>query len=117
MPDEVVKVWAHALVLKVDTVISLLWRKPNGSSEFKFYKSVNSDAEFAPWLASFFPADVLIIERHTIDSRPVPSVVHAVIAQELPKLIDQGRSVAIVDSGGVQRTGAVAKTLGAKVVT
>jgi hypothetical protein len=100
--------------------VSLLGRKPekDGQSEFSYYsfRSVHEDRPGSPtfqeWLdRETVPGKYVVIEHPTTDMRPIsPDLMKEITASILANL--RARTVVVVDSGGVSRTGAVIRHLG-----
>ncbi len=123
VPDKVVRGWVKGLPERRGTltvIVSLLGRKPDGQSEYSFY-SFHGDVDaperseyphFRDWLAREFPDRDLVLEEHpTCDFRPIPDEQLRTISERVNELQDKGRTVILVDSGGVQRTGQVCRYL------
>lgn len=126
--DRTVSNWASNLPGSPGaTIVSLLGRKPSPSdkSEFSFYsffggwdkrEERQSNPMFQEWLAQHHPdLRLKVVEHPTIDSRIIPDVCLASILQDVRDILDAGRTVILVDSGGVQRTGQVCRTLGFEI--
>lgn len=102
-------------------LISLLGRKPDGTSEFSFYSfrsaletPSNSDRSpsFQDWLCCAFPdRRIKVLEHPTVDLQKVPQTTLTAIRAAVLPLLAPKRSVIIVDSGGVTRTFQVCKYL------
>ena len=95
-------------------VVSLLGHKPDGTSEFSFYSFFGRRQSFQQWLDREYPEKAIkVVEHPTCDFRPVPNETLAAVASDILKLLSEGRTVVLVDSGGIQRTGQVCRHLGA----
>lgn len=100
-------------------VVSLLGQKPDGTSEFSFYPfrggydgSDKGLPTFEEWLAKHYPERAIVVrELPTIDFRPVPLETLQSAEAEIARLLQAGKTVVLVDSGGVTRTGAVCRHL------
>jgi hypothetical protein len=119
--DGLVKKWISNLASSLPgdsdiTIVSLLGRKPNGSSEFRFYSfhgPWDDDAEregkqsFAEWLTQHnVGRSIRVIEQPTVD-KSIPDETVCQIADGITRLLDQNACVLLMDSGGCQRTGQV----------
>jgi hypothetical protein len=95
-------------------VVSLLGHKPDGTSEFSFYSFFGRGQSFQQWLDREYPEKTIkVVEHPTCDFRPVPKETLAAVASDILNLLSEGRTVVLVDSGGMQRTGQVCRHLGA----
>jgi hypothetical protein len=100
-------------------VVSLLGQKPDGTSEFSFYpfrgrydRGDRGVPTFEEWLAKHYPERAIIVREHpTIDFRPVPPETLDCVAAEIASLLQVGKTVVIMDSGGETRTGALCRHL------
>lgn len=119
VPDKITHEWVLNLPGPNTVIVSLLGRKPNGTSEFSFYRfyggfdgvdEQRGRLSFQEWLDKHHP-DLHIEVRHhpTEDYRPIPDAVLVAIAKETGELLAAGRTVVLVDSGGQTRTGAVCR--------
>jgi hypothetical protein len=117
--DEEVRTWTDDVrrLGPNPTIVSLLGRKPDGASEYRFYSFYGGldNAEdhhgrlsFAEWLAGIDPA-VELIEHPTIDFEPITSGALQPIAVDVRRCLRSGRTVLIFDSGGETRTGQVCR--------
>ncbi len=105
----------------VTAIVSLLGRKPDpdGQSEFSYYsfRSVHEDRPGSPtfqeWLdGKTAPGRYVVIEHPTIDMRPISLDLMNEITASILANLRASRTVVVVDSGGVSRTGAVIRRLG-----
>lgn len=123
--DSIVDQWVKRLPGGDPTaVISLLGRKPNGLSEYSFYSFtgiIETPQErgdrplFEDWLAHRHPhRQIQVVEYPTTDFKPLPSEILEAVCRELDSLLQAGRTVVLMDSGGETRTGQVCRH-GAKV--
>jgi hypothetical protein len=105
----------------VCVIVSLLGRKPepDGRSEFSYYsfKGASEDRPSSPtfqeWLdRTMTPGKFIVIEHPTIDTKPISSEVVTAIVGCIVANLAAHRTVVVVDSGGVSRTGAVIRHLG-----
>jgi hypothetical protein len=95
-------------------VVSLLGQKPDGTSEFSFYSFYKKHKSFQEWLDQHYEEKAIQIIRHpTCDFRPVPEEAMAAVTSEISKLLSEGRTVVLMDSGGETRTGQVCRHIGA----
>lgn len=123
--DALVSEWALNLPgAPSTTIISLLGRKPlpREQSEFSFYSfcgewDTSTERHGKPtheqWLTRHHPTLKLeILEHPTRDFAPIPTERLAAIAEDVTRLLKVGRTVVLMDSGGVQRSGQVCNHLG-----
>lgn len=92
------------------SIISLLGKKPDGTDEHSFYSFRNADG-FQMWIAKRSSGDINLFIHPTTDFNPVGQQTITAIESDLNRELSLGRSVVIVDSGGVQRTGQICKCL------
>ena len=126
--DDLVSTWVRGLPGPNTAIISLLGRKlgPKKRSEFSFYSfcgGFDTPSErgrqptFQEWLDDRHEAlQILVREHPTVDCPKVLYEKLEAIAQDVCYLIREGHSVIVVDSGGVQRTGAVSRHMNATEV-
>ena len=124
--DHLVSTWVCGLPGPDTAIISLLGHKPGPKkvSEFSFYSFCGgfdtpnerrSQTTFQEWLDhQHKDLQIIVREYPTIDCPQVPSEKLAAIASGLWDLISIGRTVVVMDSGGVQRTGKVRMYLNAR---
>ena len=129
VPDDVVDAWVSGLPRPNTAIVSLLGRKrsESGRSEFSHYsfRSSQEPADeredrptFQEWLDHNHPKQGIIVREHpTYDRRPVSEETLALVLEEIASLLGAGRTVVVIDSGGMERTGQVARYLGATRVT
>lgn len=123
VPDETVHRWVLGLPGPKTALISLLGRKPDGTSEFSFYSFYGgfdspSDREgcisFQEWFGKWHRDLAVVIREHpTYDFKPVPQDTLEAASNDINELSVAGRTVVLVDSGGVTRTGQVCQHIGA----
>lgn len=119
--DRVVKSWLAMLPGPPTAIVSLLGRKPDGTSEFCFYtfrgqhdNDVRAGGKplFADWLAKHCPgSDIVVSEHPTTDFEKIEHHALEHISAQIERLLAQGRTVVLIDSGGETRARAVAKHL------
>ena len=119
VPDQVVSSWLAGLPGPDTTLVSLLGRKQGdkGSSEFSYYSfsgglDTSSEKGNKPiiqdWLATRQEhLRILVREHPTYDYRPISHDSLNAIEADILDLISLGRTVVVVDSGGMERTGKV----------
>jgi hypothetical protein len=114
VPDAVVLEWARGLPGDADViVVSLLGQKPNGTKEYSFYSFFAHGQTLQDWLSDQnIERTIHIVEHPTTDSKPIPRQVQLSVADDILRFLSGGRTVVLMDSGGVQRTGAVCCHLG-----
>jgi hypothetical protein len=116
--DEVVDVWLNGLPSSTgETVIaSLLGRKPRGPSEFSYYsfrggfdqpKDRPGCPTWQEWLEERYNGRYRVCEFPTTDTEDVPESTKKVLFEAILQFIQAGKTVIVVDSGGVGRTGRV----------
>lgn len=124
--DEIVDKWARGLPGDATrtTIVSLLGRKrtASGVSEFSFYSfcgGLDTPGEsrgrptFQQWLDRRHAGrGIHVIEHPTIDFCPVPPETLEALRIDIERLLSEGRTVVLVDSGGETRTKAVCRHLG-----
>lgn len=101
-------------------IISLLGRKPDGTSEFSFYpfsggfeRPTEARPSLQTWLDEQYPEkEIEVREYPTIDFAPVPQETLQAAAEEVQRLLAAGRVVVIMDSGGETRTGTLCRYMG-----
>ncbi len=124
VPDDVVSNWVRGLPGPNTVIISLLGRKRNRKqlSEFSYYSSFcgewdtplerDNKPSFQEWLQQHHnDLDILIREHPTYDDTDVPSTTICAISTDVHRFIEEGRTVIVMDSGGVGRTGQVCEYL------
>jgi hypothetical protein len=93
-------------------LVSLLGRKPNGKDEYSFYSFFTRGVSPQHWLSELdIGREVCVVEYPTTDSTPIPHNVLDAIASDILRFVAEGRTVVLMDSGGVQRTGEVCRYL------
>lgn len=125
VPDALVHKWVQGLPGKRKTVIvSLLGRKPgeNGKSEFSFYSFYGAwDAaeecreriSFQEWLDRWHSERFIqVVEHPTYDLCPVPPDTLNAAASDITRFLLTGRTVVLMDSGGISRTEQVCRHSG-----
>lgn len=120
--DEVVNAWISGLPNSVEgtIIVSLLGRKPEGLSEFSYYSfrggfDQSEDRPGCPawqeWLSERFGSTYCVCEFPTVDTEPVPEVTKKLVVSAILRFMHSGKTVILVDSGGVGRTGNVVSTM------
>lgn len=95
-------------------VVSLLGEKPNGINEFSYYSFFDRGLSFQDWLDhNDIGRSVEVVERPTIDTKQISDATLEAIVSDIDRLICAGRTIILMDSGGVQRTRAVCVYIGA----
>jgi hypothetical protein len=92
------------------SIISLLGWKRDGMDEHAFY-SFRDASGFKAWLENTPGRDVQLFHHPTTDYISVSQETIDAIKTDLERELSLGRAVLIVDSGGVQRTGQVCRSL------
>lgn len=122
MDDHLVHRWVENLPGGANVaVVSLLGRK-HGASEFTFYSfcgGLDSPGErrsrpsFQEWLDRWHKDRAIqVFEHPTDDFVSIPEDKRSAIKSEILRLLDEGRTVVLVDSGGETRTREVCKYMG-----
>ena len=126
--DDVVDGWVSGLPKPNTAIISLLGRKVDstGKSEFSYYSFCSAydranergdRLTFQEWLTQNHNHLGIIVREHpTFDGKPVGDDLLADVRDDIFDLLSSGRTVVVVDSGGVDRTGRVARYLCASQV-
>jgi hypothetical protein len=122
VPDAIVHRWVKGLPGPHTTIISLLGHKPDGKSEFSYYNfsgkhDTQSEARgkplFQDWLAKHFTErDITVVEHPTTDFQPISHETLNGIASDVQRLLGEGRTIVLIDSGGQTRTGTVCRYVG-----
>lgn len=122
VPDSIVCDWITSLPLARKTfIVSLLGLRKDGRSEFRYYNFCGrndkarrpKDPTFQEWLDKNFPGGrYQVMEHPTQDYKNIPPENLRATVLEVKKLLDQGETVVLMDSGGDTRVGKVAGKLG-----
>jgi hypothetical protein len=117
VPDKVIHDWVRKLPGSDKVIVSLLGRKPDGTSEFSFYPFYGGfdtvdqpcgRTSFQQWLNEHYPElDIEVCEHPTEDFRKIPEKTLAAVAHEIDHALAAGKTVVLIDSGGQTRTGAI----------
>lgn len=124
--DQTVREWVHGLPSGNSIVIvSLLGRKngPAGKSEFSCYLSFHGDWDepqerrgkisFQKWLdRNHKDRGIRVMEFPTCDGIRVSEATLRAVESEISRLLFEGSTVVLMDSGGIERTGQVCKHMG-----
>jgi hypothetical protein len=92
------------------SIISLLGWKSDGMDEHAFY-SFRDASGFRAWLESSSDAAIHLFSHPTTDFSLVTQETIKAIKIDLEQELSRGRTVIIVDSGGVQRTHQICRAL------
>lgn len=119
IPDKIVRRWVLGLPGPNTAIISLLGRKPDGMSEFSFYPFLGGFdtaserpglPSFKEWLKSSTRTDVIEVREHpTVDFKPIPKETLDAVSRDIIELLSQGKTIVLIDSGGVTRSGTVCR--------
>ncbi len=115
VPDDVVDEWVRGLPGDLNTVIvSLLGRKPDERSEFSFYsfhgawdlpEERRDRPSFQDWLnRRHNERSIQVLEHPTCDYGHIPQKTLDAVSSDISRLLSEGRTVVLVDSGGDTRT-------------
>jgi hypothetical protein len=109
VPDRVVRQWACGLPGGTSlVVVSLLGKKPDGRDEFSFYSFFARHQSFQSWLnENDIGRDIQVIQHPTMDMASIPTETLKAVAADIQRLTSEGKTVVLMDSGGVTRTGSV----------
>ena len=128
VPDGVVDDWVSGLPGPNTAIVSLLGRKRSetGTSEFSHYSFCSefdsaTERKDRPTFQEYLDHNhshlrITLHEHPTYDRRPVSIRILAAVGDDISSLLSTGRTVVVVDSGGMERTGQVARYLGATEV-
>lgn len=120
VPTKAIDDWVRNLPEGELVLVSLLGKKPDGTSEFSFYPFRGgfdqTDANmptFEAWLKDHYPERTIVVREHpTIDFRPIPRETLEHAGADTRDLLQMAKTVILIDSGGQTRTGAVCRFLG-----
>lgn len=122
--DELVSAWVKGLPGPNTVIISLLGRKRNRKelSEFSYYSFYgewdtpperSDKPSFQEWLERHHKDLQILVREHPTYDRdiynflPIPPFTLAAIESDVRQFVSEGRTVVVMDSGGVGRTGEV----------
>lgn len=116
--DQVVDAWIAGMPSSTDEIIivSLLGRKPNGLSEFSYYsfRGGFDKSEHRPgcpswqeWLFERYASKYRLHEFPTVDTELIQEDIKRDVAKTILRFMQLGKTVVVVDSGGIGRTGSV----------
>ncbi len=119
VPEHIIHEWVRNLPGEAPVIVSLLGRKPDGTSEFSFYpfhggfdspETYRGRPSFQGWLEIHHPDRHIAVREHpTEDFRAIPEEVLAAVATDISQFLKAGDAIILIDSGGQSRTGAVCK--------
>lgn len=108
--DAVIHAWVRGLPAEHNVVVlSLLGSKSTGKCEWSFYSFYKERRSFQDWLDQHYGSAFKVIEYPTVDGAPVPNNVLAEVCSRISTLLNEGRTVVVMDSGGVCRVGQVCR--------
>jgi hypothetical protein len=111
--DNLLQEWVNGLPGQGNmAVISLLGRKPppRSKDEWSYYSFYGKRQSFQTWLDCHYESKAIeIIEHPTIDTHDVPAELLATLSSKIGRLLSEGRTVVVMDSGGVSRSGQVCR--------
>ena len=109
VPDTIVDLWVRNLPGPKTAIVSLLGAKPDGTSEFSFYSFCGRES-FQDWLDKRHGSLSITVREHpTTDYASIPSAELDAIANDVSRLLAEGYTVVLVDSGGETRTSQVCR--------
>ena len=128
--ETLISSWVVGLPGPDTVVISLLGRKKDRRrlSEFCYYPFYGESDEasdrqgklpFQEWLDREHQTRQIVVREHPTydyDRRPIPPFTLNSVDQDVKRLLSEGRTVIVMDSGGVGRTGQICEHLGATEV-
>lgn len=107
--DQIVDLWIKNLPQPNTTIVSLLGTKPDGTNEYSFYSFYPKET-FQKWLDRRHGAlGIRVIEHPTTDFSPILEDDLKAIVADIERLLSEGRTVVLIDSGGETRSGKVCK--------
>jgi len=119
VPGHILEEWVQGLcVADCVDIVSLLGKKKNGTSEFRYYPFRSSEESGGkPTLQSWLDAQrrgaFFVREFPTTDYQTIPADRVSGIVSYIQKLLGDGRTVVLVDSAGAVRTKQVRDAMGA----
>jgi hypothetical protein len=119
IPEDALHKWTQNLPEGKLVIISLLGRKPDGTSEYSFYPfhggfdTNDGSPTFETWLQKCCPGREIVVREHpTVDFQAISSETLQKISADIRNFLELGATVVLVDSGGETRTGKVCTSLG-----
>jgi hypothetical protein len=117
--DFVVDAWIAGLPSSPEEtiIVSLLGRKPQGLSEFSYYsfrggfdrpEDRPGSRTWQEWLSGRYGSKYHLLEFPTVDTKLIADDTKSLIASAILKAMQSGKTVILVDSGGIGRTGNMA---------
>jgi hypothetical protein len=112
------KEWVEGLcVAERVHIVSLLGKKKNGTSEFRYYpfrsrEEPEGKPTFQSWLDALKRDTFTVREFPTIDYQTIPADRVSAITGYVQELLADGRTVVVLDSAGSVRTKQVREALG-----
>lgn len=122
VPENIIREWVCNLPGMAPVIVSLLGKKPNGTSEFSFYPfhggfddagAQRGRLSFQKWLDNYYPERHISVHEHpTEDFCAISTEVLVSVAADISQCLKAGETVILIDSGGQTRTGAVCRHIG-----
>ena len=122
IPDDWVDAWVLGMPAREQLfIVSLLGSKEDGKSEFSYYSFRSGCETPAPdhrptlqqWLDTRYGSGrYQVLELPTVDLKPLAPETLSNVGSTIRALLLDGRTVVLVDSGGIGRTGRVCHSLG-----
>jgi hypothetical protein len=118
VPDHILKEWVEGLcVAERVHIVSLLGKKKNGTSEFKYYpfrscEEPEGKPTFQSWLDALKRGAFIVRESPTVDYQTIPADRVIAITSYVQKLLAGGRTVVVLDSAGAVRTKQIREAIG-----
>jgi hypothetical protein len=110
--DKILDEWVRNLPGPHTVIVSLLGTKPDRSSEYSFY-SFYPRKTFQAWLdRRHGDLSLEVIDHPTTDFKKIPPEVLKAATTDIIRLLEEGRTVVVIDSGGETRTGQLCRYLG-----
>lgn len=111
--DDIIDLWVQGLPKAEELhIVSLLGQKTTGFSEFGYYpfqssKETGTKPTFQEWLNDRYPQQFVVHEFPTTDGQGIPPDVLKEVTRYLLDLIENGKSVLVIDSAGAERVARV----------
>jgi hypothetical protein len=116
--ETIIDRWVEGLpAAEVLHIVSLLGRKTTAVSEFLYYpfrsiRETGSKPTFQEWLDHRYGPRFRVYEFPTTDARGIENEVMADVTNCVGRLLDEGRTVLVIDSAGAERTARVCESIG-----
>lgn len=119
VPPAAIHAWVKNLPAHDLVIVSLLGRKPDGTSEYSFYpfrggydENDERTPTFGAWLQEHYADRTIIVCEHpTVDFEAMPHSTLERVRTNILDFVQQGKTVVLMDSGGQVRTEKVCRFL------